>query len=200
MSSITDCRMRDMFQDMKISLSEGEEKAFRKLFDALFPKLSQFAFSLVKSHDVAKEIVDEIFIRLWNNRANIPQIDNILIYLYKATKNAALNHLSRSAFKNMHEPFDEIEIELKDEQDPESLMITREMHHLIRKAIDALPPRCKMVFKLVREDGLKYKEVAEVLNISVKTVDAQMVIAVGQIKQKMQVHLNFRATRVFSKK
>lgn len=192
--------MRDAFQHMKISLSEGEEKAFRMLFDALFPKLSQFAFSLVKSKDIAKDIVDEIFIRFWNNRANIPQIDNILIYLYKATKNASLNYLSRSAFRNMHEPFDEIEIELKDDQDPESLMITREMHRLIREAIDALPPRCKMVFKLVREDGLKYKEVAEVLNISVKTVDAQMVIAVGQIKQKMQLHLHFKQSRILSKK
>lgn len=184
--------MRDVFQNIKPSLAEGDEKSFRILFDALFPRLSQFAYSVVKSQEVAKDIVDEVFIRFWNNRATIPQIDNLLVYLYKATKNAGLNYLSRTAFRNMHEAFDEIEIELKDERDPESLLMNKELQALIWEAVASLPPRCKMIFKLVREDGLKYKEVAEVLNLSVKTVDAQMVIAVTQIRKKLQSHLPVR--------
>lgn len=184
--------MRDVFQNIKPSLAEGDERSFRTLFDALFPRLCQFAYSLVHTQDAAKDIVDEVFIRFWNNRAHIPQIDNLMVYLYKATKNAGLNYLSRSAFRNMHEPFDGIEIVLKDEQDPESLLMNRELQGLIHEAIASLPPRCKMIFKLVREDGLKYKEVAEVLNLSIKTVDAQMVIAVSQIRRKLNDHLPVR--------
>jgi RNA polymerase sigma factor (sigma-70 family) len=66
-------------------------------------------------------------------------------------------------------------------------MITAEMMHKMQAAIDALPPRCKMIFKLIREDGLRYKEVAEILNISVNTIDAQMAIAVRKICQSLQI-------------
>ena len=75
-----------------------------------------------------------------------------------------------------------LDIDVNDEAPgPQDLMITAEMMQRMHKAIEALPPRCKMIFKLIREDGLKYKEVAEILNISVNTIDAQMAIAVKRI-------------------
>lgn len=189
----------DEYQQLKIRIADGEEPAFRKLFDLLFTHLTQFAFSLVRSKEAATEIVDGIFIRLWNNRATILLIENIKVYLYKTTKNSSLSYLSGKAQRQIHEPFDDIHIQLKDEHNPESLMITNEILHKIREAVNALPPRCKMIFKLIREDGLKYKEVAEVLNISVKTVDAQMVIAVSQIKEKLKGHLNMPSKKKFQK-
>ena len=70
-------------------------------------------------------------------------------------------------------------------------MITAEIMKKIREAVNDLPPRCKMIFKLVREDGLRYKEVADILNVSVNTVDAQMVIAVKRIGQQVKVHFDF---------
>lgn len=190
----------DEYQQLKILVAKGDEAAFRKIFDLLFTNLTQFAFSLVKSKDIATELVDEIFIRLWNKRENILSIENIRIYLYKATKNSSLNYLSRQANRNLYEPFDDINIQLKEEQNPESLMINNEMLNKIRQAVEALPPRCKIIFKLIREDGLKYKEVAEVLNISVKTVDAQMVIAVSQIKEKLKGDFNFSPKKNLQKK
>ncbi|RYY52721.1 MAG: sigma-70 family RNA polymerase sigma factor, partial [Chitinophagaceae bacterium] len=81
--------------------------------------------------------------------------------------------------------------------DPYELMITTEMMKKMQDAIDGLPPRCKMIFKLVREDGLRYREVSEVLNISINTIDAQMAIAVKRIclaldiaRKGRQVHFN----------
>jgi RNA polymerase sigma-70 factor (ECF subfamily) len=65
-------------------------------------------------------------------------------------------------------------------------MITAEMYRNICNAVESLPPRCKMIFKLIREDGLRYKEVSEILNISVNTIDAQMAIAVKRIAQAVQ--------------
>ncbi|MBH2005161.1 MAG: RNA polymerase sigma-70 factor [Sphingobacteriia bacterium] len=177
-------------QQFQKLIANGDEGAFRKLFDLYFCNLSQFVFSFVKTRDVSTEIVDGVFIRLWHNRSSIDQIDNLRVYLYKAAKNAALNYISRHARKNILEPFDDITIQLKDESSPEGLLITKEMLQKIRETVDLLPPRCKMIFKLIREDGLKYKEVAEILNISVKTVDAQMVIAVSRVRELMSNHLN----------
>lgn len=181
-------------------VSQGDEGAFREIFDLLFTCLSQFAFSLVKSKETATDVVDEVFTRLWNNRSNITTIENLKVYLYRAVKNSSLNYLSRRTHLHIYEPFDDISIQLKDDHDPERLMITNEILQRIRESVDTLPPRCKMIFKLVREDGLTYKEVAEVLNLSVKTVDAQMVIAVGRIREMVKGHLDMSPRKTPQKK
>ena len=184
-----DLSTEDSFYHLKRMVAAGDLPAFRQIFDLLFSNLSQFAYSLVKSKDAANEIAAELFVRLWNNRAQIEAIDNLKVYLYKAAKNSSLNYLSRKAHLRMHEPFDDINIVLKEDSSPEQLLITKEILNRIKQAIDELPPRCKMIFKLIREDGLKYKEVAAVLNLSVKTVDAQMAIAVSRIREKLEGHL-----------
>src|SRR5215207_4306978 len=165
-------------QCIKDKIALGDQNAFRELFNFFSKKLTHFAISIVKSNDAAREIVDEVFIRIWRNKENITGIQHLKVYLYTATKNTSLNYLSSRARQNITEPFDFFSVELCDEQSPEKKLITAELLKKINGAIELLPPRCKMVFKLVREDGLSYKEVAEVLNISTKTVDAQMVIAV----------------------
>jgi RNA polymerase sigma-70 factor (family 1) len=183
---------------LKKQVAKGDQRAFRKIFDFFAPRLKQFAFSIVKTNDAASQIVDEVFIKIWSNKENSDTINNLKVYLYTATKNTALNYLSRKARQQITEPFDFINIELKDEQCPEQLLITSEIFGKIIAAVDELPPRCKIIFKLVREDGLKYKEVAEILNLSIKTVDAQMVIAVKKISEKVKIH--FDLTPSFVKK
>ena len=89
------------------------------------------------------------------------------------------------------EPFNHITIQIHDEYSPEQQLITEEIFKKIHSAVQDLPPRCKMVFKLVREDGLKYDEVAEIMKISVNTVDAQMVIAVKRIREAIGNHMYF---------
>ena len=178
-------------QCMQEKIALGDQHAFRELFNFFAKKLTQFALSIVKSNDAAREIVDEVFIRIWRNRQSITGIQNLRVYLYTATKNTALNYLSTRARENVTEPFDFFSVQLSDDQSPEKKMITTELLKKIHAAIDGLPPRCKMVFKLVREDGLSYREVGQILNISVKTVDAQMVIAVRQISEKVRPDFDF---------
>lgn len=193
-------KQQEDLDQLKLLVAVGDQTAFKQLFDLFFMHLTQFAFSLVKSREAAIELVDEVFIRIWNNRGTIGMIDNLKVYLYKATKNTALNYLSRKAQKQIHEPFDDIQIQLKEDHNPETLLITGEILAKIKVAVDGLPPRCKMIFKLIREDGLKYKEVAEILNVSIKTVDAQMVIAVNQIRLQLQGHLQMPVSKKMEKK
>ena len=129
--------------------------------------------------------------KIWKQRADIQSISRLDIYLYTATKNASLNYLSRKANEQITEPFDFISIELQEDENPDQQLITAEILKKIRDAVNELPPRCKMIFKLVREDGLKYKEVADILNITVNTVDAQMLIAVKKISSKVKGHFDF---------
>src|SRR6185369_7818473 len=105
-----------------------------------------------------------------------------------ATKNRSLNALSRKAHELVSAPFDYLDTTMdKFAANPYDLMITAEMMGRMQQAIETLPPRCKLIFKLIREDGLKYKEVAEILNISVNTIDVQMAIAVKKICMALHI-------------
>lgn len=154
---------------------------------------------MLGNKDAATEVVDDVWVRIWKNRISLPQVDNIRTYLYTATKNSSLNYLSGKAKAMVTEPFNDITIQLKDEYCPEQQLITEEIFKKIHAAVQDLPPRCKMVFKLVREDGLKYHEVAEIMKISQNTVDAQMVIAVKRIRDAIGTSLHFRTAPVLKK-
>jgi len=162
-------------------IADGDQEAFRKFYLFFRNRLIHFAFAMVKGKDSSEEIVEDVFIKLWQSRASLINIENIKVYLYAAVKNTSLNYIAKKARQNITDPFDHINIEQREGQDPEKILITSEMFSRLKAAVDSLPPRCKMIFKLVREDGLKYKEIAEILNISVNTIDAQMAIAVKRI-------------------
>lgn len=163
-------------------IAAGDEAAFRLVYGTFYKRLLQFALAIVRTHESAEEIVEDVFVRIWQHRTSAASIHNLRVYLYTATKNAALNYLSKKARESITEPYDHIHVELRGSDiTPEQILITAEMNRKLQEAVEALPPRCKMIFKLVREDGLRYKEIAEILNISVNTIDVHMAIAVKRI-------------------
>lgn len=158
-----------------------DQQAYKELFTALYSYLFRFAKTLVKSKESAEEIVSDVFIKVWERRKELEKIENLKVYLYVATRNIAYNYLDKQK-RNPTNSIDDFEAEFTSIYfDPEQLLITADMLAFIQKAIDQLPPKCRMIFKLAKEDGLKYKEVAEVLNISVKTVENQLAIALQKI-------------------
>jgi RNA polymerase sigma-70 factor (family 1) len=178
----------------------GDTRAFRQIFDALFYNLTKFSFSFVHSKEVATEIVDELFVQLWIKRADIMKINDLRVYLYTATKNASLNYISKKAKQIEVEPYENLQVQMTDLVSPEQIMITKEMLQKIKEAVDTLPPRCKLIFKFVREDGLSYAEVAEILGLSIKTIDAQMVIAVSRIRGKLMNVIETSPNKIYLKK
>jgi len=158
-----------------------DQQAYKQLFIALYPYLYNFARSLVRAKEPAEDIVSDVFIKVWEKRKDLERIDNLKVYLYVTTRNIALNYLEKQK-RTVPDPIDEISAKFTSVYlNPEQLLITSDMLTLIRKAIDQLPPKCKMIFKLVKEDGLTYREVAEVLEISAKTVENQLAIAIDKI-------------------
>lgn len=177
-----DASFNDDFQrELLKQIAAGNETAFRQLYHHFYKKLLQFAFVLTKQKEVAEELVEDVFIKFWKNRHAAENIRNVRVYLYTAAKNMCLNYLSSKMQENITKPFDAINIELAGTLSPDQILIYRETYAKIKRAIETLPPRCKMIFKLIREDGLKYKEVAEILNLSISTVEVQMSIAIRRI-------------------
>lgn len=158
-----------------------DQKAYKELFTGLYGYLYHFAWSFVKSKELSEEIVSDVFIKVWEKRKSLSGIENLKVYLYVATRNISLNYLDKQK-RTSFADIEEFSTTLKSGySDPEQLLITSDMMLLIQKAILELPPRCKLVFKLVKEDKMKYKEVAEILHISVKTVENQIAIAIRKI-------------------
>ena len=185
---------------LQSQVAVGDTRAFRQIFDALFSNLKKFSFSFVHSKEAATEIVDELFVQLWIKRTDIMKINDLRVYLYTATKNASLNYISKKAKQIEVEPYENLIVQMTDLVSPEQIMITKEMLQKIKEAVDSLPPRCKLIFKFVREDGLSYSEVAEILGLSVKTIDAQMVIAVARIRGKLMNVIETSPNKIYLKK
>src|SRR5688500_17796557 len=156
-------------------------KAYKELYYLFFDGLHRFSFSFVKSKEAAEEIVSDVFIKVWQMRSRLTEINNLKVYLYTVTKNFSINYIHRN-YKNVSLSIHEMDIEPVIElSNPEELFISTEMLNTIRQAIRELPPQCRLIFQLVKEDGLKYKEAAEVMNISVLTVRNQLAIAIRKI-------------------
>ena len=134
--------------------------------------------------------MSDLFVKVWEKRDQLTTIDSPLLYFYATAKNLALNRLNKQKRQQNIRP-EEWLVQLNSIYfDPEQLMMTEEMMRQIRQAVNNLPPRCRLIFKLVKEDGLKYKEVAELLQLSVKTIEAQMAIALRRIGKYMHMEVN----------
>jgi RNA polymerase sigma-70 factor (ECF subfamily) len=179
---------------MRIALSEDME-AYKELYLLMYPNLHRFCCSFTRSKEVAEEIVSDVFIKLWQIRSQLSAINNLRVYLYSITKNLSLNYLAQAS-RNPAVQTADIDIESSiDFRDPEDVYISKETVQKIKLFIQQLPPQCKVIFLLVREHGLKYKEVADILNISVLTVRNQLAIATKKIAEALpserQVVLHF---------
>lgn len=160
--------------------------AYKQLFLLYHLRLIQFSYSITKNRESAEEVVSDVFLKIWSNRKSLDKIENVHLYLYICTKNLSINSLKKQNRQKLFS-LDEAVVELKSLYfDPEQLMITSEMFKRIRYAVQQLPPRCQLIFKLVKEDGLKYKEVAELLGLSLKTIENQMAIALRKISKSIQ--------------
>ena len=171
---------------------ENDETAFREFYEANVFRLFQFAFTFVQSREPAEEIVNDVFLKLWHSRGRIDQIENLSVYLYVSVKNTASNYLRQSKGRSMVDLNGQAVHHFYLSPDPEQLLVTDELRRRIEAAIEELPARCKLIFKLVKEDGLSATEVATILDISYKTVTTQLTIALKKLEGALKPsHANF---------
>ncbi len=169
---------------------ELTQEAFSSLFDYYYTRLLNFAITIVKSEIIAEEVVMDIFVKLWEKRFELNKIENIETYLFISVRNSCINAIKKE--KRFHfDMLDDSAIQLSDyKPSAESDFIESEMFEVLNKVVAHLPAKCKLIFKLIREDGLNRNEVAQILDISVKTVDNQVAIAVRKIAEKLKIDLS----------
>lgn len=174
-------------KELFTAIAAGDEAAFARLFHRYAPVLHAYAMGMVKVEALATEIVQDVFLRVWQKRETLPEIDQPSSWLYRIATNRALTHFRKQ----------QLELRMlkavgrKQADHAESLDDTldaREMNRLIRGAVDQLPAQRKKIFTLIREQGLSRREVAEILGISENTVKNQLSIAVKTVQDYILGH------------
>ena len=163
-----------------------DEKYFEVLFKSHFSALCSFALKYINDLDSAKEITHDIFINLWEKRLTIDLNKSIKSYLYTSVYNRCMNHIrDNKKFRQVDtagEAFDE-------NWDPSGKMGEAELDEKIHQTIDSLPVKCREIFLLNRFEELKYHEIAAKLEISVKTVEAQMSKALKILRENLAEYI-----------
>ena len=172
-------------------IHEGSQPAFDELFLNYYNRLAAFALQYVKQREYAEEITSELFVKLWLKRSDLTHILNPEVYLYISVKNAALNHL-RGINKYPILSVDDIKNNFSANTDnSESGLERKELAIKLSQAVEALPEQRRIIFKLIKENGLKSREVAQILNISVRTVENQMYKAVKSLADTLTPYLGY---------
>lgn len=173
-------------------LRAGDERALEVLFREHYATMVTVVRRIVFAPDVAEELVQDVFFKLWRKREELPEIDALRTYLIRAARNTALNHLRRQKLEQAHEEREAVKGEPMTVESTDDAASAGEVTEAVNRAIDRLPPRCREVFLLSRDSGLTYGEIATELGISIKTVETQM----GRALKTLRILLApFRRTR-----
>ncbi|MDP1802844.1 MAG: RNA polymerase sigma-70 factor [Bacteroidota bacterium] len=164
---------------MSKSVSEFED-----LFISNYNTMCNIARNIIKDSDGAQDIVQEVFIKLWDKKTALLEISNVKGYLFRATTNASINYLSQNK-KIISLETSGVTLSIN----PDETITTKELEAKIQYALDRLPPKCKAIFILSRFEGMKYAEIAEHLDISEKTVKNQMLIALNKMREDLRPYL-----------
>lgn len=181
--------LRGLINEM---VESNSESAYKNLFKILFNPIKNFSFGIVKSWELAEEVASDILFMLWQNREKLLEVKNLKYYAFIAARNRSLNILKKDLGKEIVY-LDQIDVDIHiDYSNPELILLQGELKQQLEEAIETLPKQCKLVFKLIKEDGFSYKEVAEILDISPKTVDAHLVNAIRKLAVVLKAEFNIR--------
>lgn len=179
-------------QLLKNVFQNEDQHSFEKLFTLFYQRLLNYCMYYIKHKESAEEVVSDIFVNLWMKRKDLGHIKNLKTYLFISVKNQSLNHIKQ--FSNYRVTYleDGDVHALVNTNDPEKEMEMRELLFKMDQAVNSLPPQCKIIFNLIKEEGLKYKEVAEILSLSPRTVETQLVRAMKKLDEILSPYLTSR--------
>jgi RNA polymerase sigma-70 factor (ECF subfamily) len=174
-----------LLQQMK----QGDKKALETLFKTYYSSLVKFARNILKNTEQAEDITQDVFIKIWDKRQDLENITSFKAYLFIAVRNQCFNILKVNERKNWLD--DEPEnYENYMTNHVEANLNAKDLNGKINEAIELLPEKCKLTFQLSRFENLSYKEIAETMNVSVKTVENQMGKALALLRKSVLPYLN----------
>jgi RNA polymerase sigma-70 factor (family 1) len=165
-------------------LRKGDILAFERLFKAHYEKLCLFAARFTDDVHTAEEIVSDAYAVIWEKKETLLISISFRSYIYKMVQNRCMNHIKHRKIEK--EYIDYIVTRHLPEDDPDHVQKEREIERRVTQAVESLPDRCRQIFKMSRYDNLKYWEIALRLNLSPKTVERQMVIALEKLRRQLR--------------
>jgi RNA polymerase sigma-19 factor, ECF subfamily len=171
-------------------LAQRDETAFEQVFKTHFKRLHAYAFTILRDEVEAEEMVQQVFFKLWERNENLSLSGSVSAYLYRAVHNESLNYIKHQKVRSNHQLH--VAYSMKNEvEHPAKKVIAGELEKKIHTALNELPEQCRTIFQMSRFDELKYREIADKLGISVKTVENQMGKALKLLREKLADFLIF---------
>lgn len=175
-------------KDLARLLSLGSEEAFRTLYDLYFESLCFYANRMLNNIDESQDVVQNIILKLWENKEEISSIHNLRSYLYRSTYNSCLNAISKHGKKEIFIKDSWLELKEIEMEERDSLLYS-ELKEIVNQLINQLPEQCQRVFKMNRFDEKTYKEIAEELGITVKAVEGNMSRALHKLREGLKDYM-----------
>jgi RNA polymerase sigma-70 factor (family 1) len=178
-----------ILKQLQIRVEQSNQKAFEDLYRLFFPRLYNFAMLYVHKKEAAEEIVNDVMVKIWEKRDAINTIENLETYLFVAVRNHCLNYLQKYSHYHVSVEPETGLAEVVSINDPSKDLEWKEINVKLHLAIEQLPDQCRTVFKLIKEEGFKYKQVAEILNLSPRTVETQLFRAIKKLDAVLHVYI-----------
>lgn len=177
--------MSSQLPDVEIikAIGKGDITAFQQVFDAYYESLCQYGYTLLKDSNEAEDIVQSMFVKIWEKREQLDIKNTIRSYLFKSVYHQCINHLEHRTVKLRHQVRTTHEMQMETQQ-PEAF--PHELEENITAAINGLPRQCRIIFMMSRYEDLKYAEIAQHLNISANTVENQISKALKILRLKLK--------------
>ncbi len=178
-----------MIDKLSMRLKLGDEQAFELLFRKYYIRLCSFANKFLNDPEESREIVQEVFIRVWERRDEIDPEESLKSFIFKIAQNLSLNNLRRKKVESRYTEIYKLIYIDQLELSTHEFFASKELEEIIVRSIGKLPTECRKIFELSRTEGYKYKEIAEKLKISVKTVETQMSKALRILRIELSEYL-----------
>ncbi len=169
-------------KELLLKVAEGDSIAFGHLFDRYYGLIYTASFRYLKVHDLAEDMVQSSFLKIWEKRISLPQIDRFDSYLFRVARNEMADHFRKNSTRERHQ---QRLRELFEEEagTPEDLLISKQKRALIADVIGELPVQQQTAYKLSRDEGLSYQEISEKMKLSVNTVKVHISLALKTMRQ-----------------
>jgi RNA polymerase sigma-70 factor (ECF subfamily) len=170
-------------RDLQRRIRAGDESAFDAVFRAHYPRLVKIAEWVLGERAAAEEIAQEVMLELWRRRESLQVEQSFGAYLIRSTRNRALNHVRHE--KIVARELAAATLEAREAPGTDAEMLGVELEQVVREAVAALPERCREVFELSRVQGMRYVDIASLLEVSVKTVEKRMGQALSELRERL---------------
>ncbi|MDD4645629.1 MAG: RNA polymerase sigma-70 factor [Bacteroidales bacterium] len=179
--------MPDLKTESK-TITIGDLADFEKLFKANYSQLCSYAHLFLNDRDAAEDVVQDVFFKLWKNRDELSVNTTLKSYLFRAVRNGCMNVIEHTSVRDAYKVVNEEDIKYSEAKEIDEAVVS-ELEQRIRETIDLLPAERRKIFMMSRFDGLKYREIADKLGTSVKTVENQMYQALKFLREQLVDYL-----------